>query len=101
MENLIRISQDLAFRTPDTPVRFLRDNIDWSWRLIGIRGARGTGKTTLLLQQMKSLEKAIYLTLDDLYFSKHDLRETVEALRRIGYRHFFLDEVHKAIIPIF
>ena len=95
MENLIRISRDLQLRTPDQPTRFLRDKIDWSWRLVGVRGARGTGKTTLLLQQMKDLERAVYLSLDDLYFSRHSLRNTVEALRRIGYRHFFLDEVHK------
>lgn len=44
---------------------------------------------------MRDLEKAIYLSLDDLYFSRHSMRETVEALRMRGYQRFFLDEVHK------
>ena len=95
MEQLIRLSRDLVQRTPATPVRFLREKIDWTWRLVGIRGARGTGKTTLLLQQMQGQEKAIYLSLDDLYFSNHTLREVVEGLRQLGYQQFFLDEVHK------
>ena len=95
MEQLIRVSRDLVQRTPSAPVRFLQEKIDWTWRLIGIRGARGTGKTTLLLQQMQTLEKVIYLSLDDLYFSRHSLRETVESLRMLGYQYFFLDEVHK------
>lgn len=95
MEHLLRLSQDLVQRTPDHPRRFLADKIDWSWRLVGIRGARGTGKTTLLIQHMKSLEKAVYFALDDLYFTQHTLRETVEALRLRGWRYFFLDEVHK------
>lgn len=95
MEELIRLSRILAQRTPVAPVRFLPEKINWSWRLIGIRGARGTGKTTLMLQRMRDLEKAIYLSLDDLYFSRHSMRETVEALRMRGYQRFFLDEVHK------
>jgi hypothetical protein len=43
MENLIRLSRDLVFRTNATPQWFLKETIDWTWRLIGIRGARGTG----------------------------------------------------------
>lgn len=95
MEELIRLSRDLVQRTPVAPVRFLAERINWSWRLIGIRGARGTGKTTLMLQRMRGLEKAVYLSLDDLYFSRHSMRETVEVLRLRGYQRFFLDEVHK------
>jgi uncharacterized protein len=95
MEKLIRLSRDLIVRTPATPRRFLLEKIDWNWRLIGIRGARGTGKTTLLLQLLRDKEKAIYLTLDDLYFSKNGLRETIEAFRMRGYVYFCLDEVHK------
>lgn len=35
--------------------RSLYSSIDWTNRLIGIMGPRGTGKTTLLLQRLKSL----------------------------------------------
>jgi predicted AAA+ superfamily ATPase len=95
MEQLIQISRDLVARTAVSPRRFLHEKIDWTWRLIGIRGARGTGKTTLLLQHLQGVEKGIYLSLDDLYFSRHSLRETIEALKMRGYLRFFLDEVHK------
>lgn len=99
MENLIRQSRVLVERTNTEHVRQLRKQIDWSWRLLGIRGARGVGKTTLLLQQMKLTDpghqQSIYLSLDDLHFLSHTLRDTVEALARVGVRFFYLDEVHK------
>lgn len=78
--------------------RFLHGEINWEWRLIGVKGARGVGKTTLLLQRMRgeeNTEQAIYLSLDDLHFTTHTLRDTVEHFRSRGVRRFFLDEVHK------
>lgn len=79
--------------------RFLIEEIDWSWRLNGIRGARGAGKTTLLLQRMKMAhglsEEAIYLSLDEMYFAEHPLQEVIEKLQARGVRYFYLDEVHK------
>ena len=79
--------------------RFLHDEMDWSWRLNGIRGARGTGKTTMLLQRMKAehglSEEAIYLSLDEMYFAEHPLQEVIEKLQARGVRYFYIDEVHK------
>jgi uncharacterized protein len=95
MEQLIRQSRALAARTQPNPRRFLFDQIDWTWRLICIKGARGTGKTTMLLQRMAEVEQAIYLTLDDLWFTSHTLLETVLTLYQRGYTRFYLDEVHK------
>ena len=99
MENLIRQSRILANRTSTGYIRQIRKQIEWNWRLIGIRGARGVGKTTLLLQQMKLSDPAhshsIYLPLDDLHFSSNGLRKTVETLSTQGITHFYLDEVHK------
>ncbi len=99
MENLIRQSRILANRTGTEHIREIREQIEWNWRLVGIRGARGVGKTTLLLQQMKlsdpSYSHSAYLPLDDLHFSSNSLRETVETLSAQGITHFYLDEVHK------
>ncbi len=82
-----------------THERFLMKSLLWDWRLLGIKGARGVGKTTLLLQRLKTEisagQKAIYLTLDDVHFGIYGLRDTVEALQNIGYSVFFLDEIHK------
>ncbi len=55
--------------------RDLLHSLDWENRLIGIKGARGTGKTTLLLQRINQIAqeqqgKILYASLDDLYFSE-------------------------------
>ncbi|MFZ2430111.1 MAG: AAA family ATPase [Lutibacter sp.] len=79
--------------------RYLFDVIKWNNRLIGIKGARGTGKTTLLLQWVKTqnlpVEKAAYFSLDDLYFTVHTLRDTVTQFHKNGGTILALDEVHK------
>ncbi|MBK1440725.1 ATP-binding protein [Parapedobacter sp. ISTM3] len=79
--------------------RSLLQRINWQNRLIGILGARGAGKTTLMLQRMKMLDVAddekLYISLDDLYFTSHTLVETAEAFRKSGGRYLFVDEVHK------
>lgn len=86
----------------DTNIKFIRylyPNIDWSNRLIGIVGAKGTGKTTLLLQYMKQnfakKSKALYVSLDDIWFATHTLSELAEQFYQLGGTHLFLDEVHK------
>jgi predicted AAA+ superfamily ATPase len=79
--------------------RYLFGFIKWENRLIGIKGARGTGKTTLLLQWIKEqnlpTEKAAYFSLDDLYFTNHSLKETVSQFYKNGGLILVLDEVHK------
>lgn len=86
-------SIDLNFK------RYLFDTIQWDSRLIGIKGARGTGKTTLLLQWIKEqnlpTEKAAYFSLDDLYFLEHSLKDTVTQFYKNGGSVLVLDEVHK------
>ncbi|MDP2692349.1 MAG: AAA family ATPase [bacterium] len=79
--------------------RFLFHAVKWDNRLIGIKGARGTGKTTLLLQWIKeqnlAVEKAAYFSLDDLYFSANSLKDTVAQFYKNGGTLLVLDEVHK------
>ncbi|MFC3417289.1 ATP-binding protein [Algoriphagus hitonicola] len=97
MDRLITYSNrklnDLSFPL----VRYLFQKIDWDQRLILILGHRGAGKTTLMLQKMRSekREESIYLSLDDFYFEGNRLVELVEELYQKGYRRFFLDEVHR------
>lgn len=80
-------------------IRHLYYQIDWSDRLIGILGARGTGKTTLLLQRLKlnfpDNEVALYISMDDIYFASHSLIELAETFRLRGGKILFIDEVHK------
>lgn len=84
---------DLRFK------RYLYDNINWDVRLIGIKGARGVGKTTLLIQHIKetfeNTDNVLYVSLDNMWFTNHRLDELVEFLYTHGVTHLYFDEVHK------
>jgi len=74
------------------------NQIDWNDRLIGIRGARGIGKTTLLLQRIKkhlNSTEVLYVSLDNLWFAEHNLLDLVDYFVKRGGKYLFLDEVHK------
>ena len=99
MEELIQISRSQIERVGTDFKRYLYHNIDWSQQLIGIKGSRGTGKTTLLLQWLRQHPlghgEKIYLSLDDLYFMNHSLIEAATGLYNKGLKLLVLDEVHK------
>ena len=81
------------------PKRFIYDSIDWRDRLIALYGARGTGKTTLLLQHIKesfsdNLENVLYISLDNLWFEIHSLSGLIDMHYKNGGTHIFIDEVH-------
>ena len=71
----------------------------WNVRLFGIKGSRGVGKTTLLLQYINQnyglSEEAFYISLDDLYFTENKVVDFVDAFTKKGGKHLFIDEVHK------
>jgi len=99
MEPLLVKSEGLVRKTPMQFSRYLLKEIRWNNRLIGIKGARGTGKTTLLLQRLRSLglpaAQGAYFSLDDLYFTQNRFSATIEQFYREGGKVVFLDEVHK------
>lgn len=98
MNRFILKSEKKRNEVSDTFVRYLWKEVDWIQRLILLLGHRGVGKTTLLLQQMKSdPTKSIYLSLDDYYFEEIRLIEVVSALYDLGYRSFYLDEIHRYV----
>ena len=79
--------------------RYLADAIDWRDRLICIKGPKGTGKTTLILQHVKEQfgvdsREAVYFSADHIWFSSHDIMDAVECFYTHGYTHLFIDEVH-------
>ena len=80
--------------------RSLMAKINWEYRLIAIRGARGVGKTTMLLQYIqktygKNPNVALYASLDHLYFMRHTLFDLAEEFYNHGGKCLCLDEVHK------
>ena len=85
---------DLAFQ------RYLMDEIDWEGRLSAITGARGTGKTTLILQHIKhrfgnSPKEALYVSADNIWFSGNRLFDLANDFEKSGGKYLFIDEVHK------
>jgi predicted AAA+ superfamily ATPase len=101
MEELFeKYLQKLNYTSTDF-VRSIMDEINWNARLIGIKGARGVGKTTLLLQYIKLKlatvpeNSILYVTLDNIWFSNHTLSNLVDTFVKTGGKYLFLDEVHK------
>ncbi|HED37490.1 MAG TPA: AAA family ATPase [Ignavibacteria bacterium] len=100
MQNLYEISNKLINRVKTGFKRSLYSEIDWQQRLIEITGARGVGKTTLMLQKAKELfdknpPAVIYISLDDTYFFNNSMIETAEQFQKYGGKYMFIDEVHK------
>ena len=100
MERLFEHYRNKLAFTKTAFVRSLEQNIDWKSSLIGIRGPRGVGKSNLMLQHIKKAFKedysrALYASLDDLYFADNSLSHLAEQFIRRGGTHLFLDEVHK------
>jgi predicted AAA+ superfamily ATPase len=100
MEKLIQgFRKKIALTTLDF-IRSAENDINWNARLVCVRGPRGVGKTTLLLQHIKktfseNLQNVLYVSLDNLYFVENSLIDFVETFVQRGGTHLFLDEVHK------
>lgn len=79
--------------------RYLYDKLPWDEKLTGIKGFRGIGKTTLILQYIKKQfalsDHVLYVSLDDLYFAENRLIDVVETFVARGGEHIFIDEIHK------
>jgi predicted AAA+ superfamily ATPase len=99
MEELINISNRLINHVNTSFHRSLIKEIEWNQRLIEIRGSRGVGKTTLMLQKAKSIsdlgEKVLYASLDLPFFFNENLFDIADNYVKFGGKYLFLDEVHR------
>ena len=99
---------DAFFRThtylvehTNAPVRrSLMDEIDWSHRLIGIKGTRGVGKTTFLLQYAKENfaaddTRCLYVNMNNLYFQGRGFADFAGEFSRRGGKVLLIDQVFK------
>lgn len=100
METFYRTHKYLVEHVYSPVRRELIDEINWSSRLIGIKGSRGVGKTTFLLQY--ALEKygpddrrCLYINMNHFYFYTHTLREFVSQFQQQGGRTLLIDEIFK------
>ncbi|MDE7413221.1 MAG: AAA family ATPase [Muribaculaceae bacterium] len=95
MERIYEISQRLIQKTDFPYHRYLYDKIAWTDPLIMLKGARGVGKTTLMLQRCKEIPTtSVYASLDQLWFNDHSIIELADYHYKHGGTHIFLDEVH-------
>lgn len=86
--------------TPTKIVRRCAKDINWAAQLLAIRGPKGVGKTTMMLQYIKRHFQpqdmsVLYCSLDGAYFTDHNLLDFVDMFYKNGGKHLFLDEVHK------
>ena len=86
----------------ETSLNFKRSlyySINWNVRMLGIKGEKGVGKTTLILQHIKETfdnpDDALYVSMDNLWFKTHSIMDLVEHLYSKGVYFLFMDEIHK------
>ena len=85
----------------NAPVRrTLMDEVDWNDRMIGIKGTRGVGKTTFLLQYAREHfdaqdRQCLYVNMNNFYFQGHGIAEFAESFYHKGGRVLLIDQVFK------
>ena len=99
LATLQKISTQILSKEVPSYKRYLYSKIDFNSKLIGIKGARGAGKSTILLQYEKSLEypisKILYVSCDHPAMNGVSLYEVAEAFFARGRKLFIIDEIHK------
>lgn len=98
MKTLYQKFETLLQNTTTDFKRYIYDNVSWDSRMIGIIGARGVGKTTMILQHIKEKldsKKALYVSADDMYFSKNRLLDLADNFYKNAGEYLFIDEIHK------
>ena len=100
METLFKKHRLLISQVSTNIIRDAMNSIRWDKQLVGIRGSRGVGKTTLMRQYVKmnygiQAGESLYCVMDSMYFTNHSLLDLAEQFHLMGGKHLFLDEVHK------
>lgn len=100
MESFFRTHAYLVEHTNAPVRRALMDEIDWSHRLIGIKGTRGVGKTTFLLQYAKEnfdvkKRECLYINMNNFYFQGKGIAEFAEEFYQSGGKVLLIDQVFK------
>ncbi|MBE9469283.1 MAG: ATP-binding protein [Bacteroidetes bacterium] len=98
MRTLYQKFETLLQNTNTDFKRYLYEKVSWDSRMIGIIGARGVGKTTMILQHIKEnldSKKALYVSADDMYFSENRLLDLADDFYKNAGEYLFIDEIHK------
>ena len=100
MESFFRTHAYLVDHTNAPVRRVLMDEIDWTDRLIGIKGTRGVGKTTFLLQYAKEHfssndHKCLYVNMNNFYFQGRGIADFAGEFVGQGGQVLLIDQVFK------
>ncbi|NDV46328.1 ATP-binding protein [Paludibacter sp. 221] len=98
MDKLLEYFQKLLRETDTQFLRYIYDKINWKNRMIGLVGPRGVGKTTLVLQHIKTNlnpKETLYVTAEDFYFTDNKLLDLADTFVKQGGKYLFIDEIHK------
>ncbi len=100
MEAFFRTHRYLVEHTNAPVRRNLMDEIDWNDRLIGIKGTRGVGKTTFLLQYAKEHfdigdRQCLYINMNNFYFQGRGIADFAGEFYHKGGRVLLIDQVFK------
>lgn len=98
MRTLYQKFETLLQNTTTEFKRYLYEEVSWDSRMIGIIGARGVGKTTMILQHIKEYsdsKKALYVSADDMYFAENRLIDLADDFYKNAGEYLYIDEIHK------
>jgi len=99
MDLLFKSHDELLADTKLTIRRELFNEIDWSKQVIGIKGTRGAGKTSFLVQLIKDRcsddRSCLYVNMNYYYFAKHSLLTLADEFSKTGGKTLFLDQLNK------
>jgi len=99
MQHLVNIHHILLEQSRLTIRRELLDEINWEDRIIGIKGFRGVGKTTFLIDLTKEKfmndKTCLYVNLNNFYFTKRKIVSFADEFYKTGGKTLILDQIHK------
>ena len=100
MEAFFRTHTYLVEHTHATLRRTLMDEIDWNDRMIGVKGTRGVGKTTFLLQYAKEMfgptdRQCLYINMNNFYFQCRGIADFAADFVARGGKVLLIDQVFK------
>ena len=99
MQSLVNIHNALQKQSMQTIRRELMDEIDWTQRIIGIKGFRGVGKTTFLIDIIKEKflndKSCLYVNLNSFYFTKRKIISFADEFYKTGGKTLILEQIHK------
>ena len=100
METFFQSHAYLVEHTNSPIRRGLMDTIDWSYRLIGIRGSRGVGRTQFLLSYAKEnfdprLRQCLYANMNSFYFQGRKLVDFAADFIKLGGQVLLIDQAFK------